>query len=185
MCLYIACMPSRVWLLVTLRTVACQAHLSMEFFKQEYWSGLPCFPPGDLPNPEIEPESLVSLARAGGFFTTSATREAHVSASACVRIHVCPSVCMSVSGWGCICLYLHPWVCVSLHKLCVCVHVYHTMWVYMCLYVCVLASLCISVCVSVWAYVSMGAGLDFIKKWTQMHARRQSFFWRDLPPMHM
>jgi len=29
----------------------------MEFFRQEYWSGLPCPPPGDLPNPEIEPTS--------------------------------------------------------------------------------------------------------------------------------
>ena len=35
--------------------VACQAPLSMEFSKQEYWSGLPFPSPGDLPNPEIEP----------------------------------------------------------------------------------------------------------------------------------
>ena len=32
----------------TLWTVACQAHLSMEFCRQEYWSGLPCTPPGNL-----------------------------------------------------------------------------------------------------------------------------------------
>ena len=37
---------------------------------QEYWSGLPCPPPGDLPDPGIEPGSLMSLALAGGFFTT-------------------------------------------------------------------------------------------------------------------
>ena len=48
-------------------TVAHQAPLSMEFSRQEYWSGLPFPPPGDLPNPEIE---LVSPALAGGFFTT-------------------------------------------------------------------------------------------------------------------
>ena len=36
-------------------TVACQAPLSMEFSRPEYWSGLPCPPPGDLPNPGIEP----------------------------------------------------------------------------------------------------------------------------------
>ena len=40
------------------------------FPRQEYWSGLPFPPPGDLPNPGIEPVSPVSPARAGGFFTT-------------------------------------------------------------------------------------------------------------------
>ena len=39
---------------------------------QEYWSGLPCPSPGDLPNPGLEPASLMSCAMAGGFFTTSA-----------------------------------------------------------------------------------------------------------------
>ena len=39
--------------------------------------GLPCSPPGDLPNPGIKPTCLTSLALAGGFFTTSATQEAH------------------------------------------------------------------------------------------------------------
>ena len=42
---------------VTLRTVAHRAPLSMGFFRQDYWSGLPCPPPGDLPDPGIEPES--------------------------------------------------------------------------------------------------------------------------------
>ena len=37
--------------------VAFQAPLSMEFSRQEYWRGLPCPPPGDLPNPRIEPVS--------------------------------------------------------------------------------------------------------------------------------
>jgi len=41
--------------------------------RQEYWSGLPSPPSGDLPDPEIEPTSLESPALAGGFFTTSAT----------------------------------------------------------------------------------------------------------------
>ena len=39
------------------RLVACQAPLSMEFPRQEYWSGLPYPPPEDLPDPEIEPRS--------------------------------------------------------------------------------------------------------------------------------
>ena len=56
-------------------TVAHQSPLSMGFSRQEHWSGLPCPPPGDLPQPEIEPTSLVSLALGGRFFTTSATWE--------------------------------------------------------------------------------------------------------------
>ena len=56
--------------------VALQAPLSMGFSRQEYWSGLPFPPPGDLPNPDIEPASLMSPALVGGFFTTSTTWEA-------------------------------------------------------------------------------------------------------------
>ena len=44
-----------VQLFVTLWTVACQASLSMGFSRQEYWSRSPDPPPGDLPNPRIEP----------------------------------------------------------------------------------------------------------------------------------
>ena len=47
--------------------LSAQTLLSMEFPKQEYWSGLPFPSPGDLPDPGIEP---VSPALAGGFFTT-------------------------------------------------------------------------------------------------------------------
>ena len=46
-------------------TAAHQASLSMGFSRQEYWSGFPCPSPGDLPNPGIEPMSLMSLALAG------------------------------------------------------------------------------------------------------------------------
>ena len=54
-------------------TVAHQAPLSMGLSRQEYWSGLPCPPPGDLTNPGIKPTSLMFPALAGKFFTTSAT----------------------------------------------------------------------------------------------------------------
>ena len=54
-------------------TVAHQAPLSMEFSRQEYWNGLSCPPPGDLPNPGIKPTSLTSPVLVEGFFTTSAT----------------------------------------------------------------------------------------------------------------
>jgi len=47
----------------------------MVFSRQEYWSGLPCSPPGDLPDPGIKPASLTSPVLAGGFFTTSVTWE--------------------------------------------------------------------------------------------------------------
>ena len=46
------------------------------FSRQEYWSGLPCPPPVDLPDPGIKLASLLSPALAGGFFTTRATWEA-------------------------------------------------------------------------------------------------------------
>ena len=52
-----ACMPSYIQLFVTPWTVSCQAPLSTENFGQEYWCGLPFPPPGDLPNPGIEPMS--------------------------------------------------------------------------------------------------------------------------------
>ena len=45
----------------------------MGFSRQEYWSDLSCSPTGDLPNPGIDPTSVVSSALAGGFFTTSTT----------------------------------------------------------------------------------------------------------------
>ena len=49
-------------------TVAHQVPLSVGFSTQEYWSGLPYPPPGDLPDPGIEPESLASPALVGRFF---------------------------------------------------------------------------------------------------------------------
>ena len=63
---------SRVQLFVTPWTVAYQPPLSMEFSRQEYWSGLPFPPPGDLPHPGIK---LASPALVGRFFTTSTTWE--------------------------------------------------------------------------------------------------------------
>ena len=60
----------------TPQIIAHQAPLSVEFPRQDFWSGLPFPTPGDLPNPGIEPKSLMSLALAGSFFTTSTTWEA-------------------------------------------------------------------------------------------------------------
>ena len=74
-----ACVLSRfscVWLFVTLMTVALQAPLSMRILQARIleWVAMPT---SDLPDPGIEPESLISPALAGGFLTTSATWEAH------------------------------------------------------------------------------------------------------------
>ena len=57
---------SHVQLFVTLWTVAFQIPLSMGFSRQEYCSGLPCPPLGDLPDPGIEPMSLTSPALQAG-----------------------------------------------------------------------------------------------------------------------
>ena len=99
---------SRVQLFATPWTVARQAPLSMGFSRQEYRNGLPCPPPGDLPNAEIKPLSLMSPAVAGRFFTTSATWEA-------------PSqwdVTLKEQGWICSFRGFHSILRKNLNELC-------------------------------------------------------------------
>ena len=67
---------SRVQLFATLRTVGHQPPLSVGCSRQEYWSGWPCPPPGDLPDPGIRPTSPLSAALAGWVLTTSTIWEA-------------------------------------------------------------------------------------------------------------
>ena len=64
---------------VVFDSVACQASLSMKFYRQESWSGLPFSMPIDLPNLGIEPMSLASPALAGRFFITLPPGESHYS----------------------------------------------------------------------------------------------------------
>ena len=59
-----------VWFFVTLWTVALQSPLSMGFSRKEYWRGLPCPPPGDLPVPGIQPSCITR-----GFFITEPLRK--------------------------------------------------------------------------------------------------------------
>ena len=74
--IHVLSLSSRVQAFVTLWTVTRQVLLSMGFSRQEHGSGLPCPPPGDLSEPEMEPISPAPPALTGGFFTTSATWEA-------------------------------------------------------------------------------------------------------------
>ena len=81
-------MLSCVKFFVTLWTIACQVPLSMEFFRQEYWSELLFPSPGDLHNPGTETASFVCLALAGKLFTTRTTWEAqHVWVSTWVSTY--------------------------------------------------------------------------------------------------
>ena len=71
--LYVLNHFSHVRLFATLWTVVCQTPLSMGFSRQEHWIGLPCPPPGDIPNRGIKPASPGSAALTGWFFTHWAT----------------------------------------------------------------------------------------------------------------
>ena len=64
------CVLSCIRLLAIPWTVAHKASLSVGFPRQEYWSGLPFPPPGDLPDSGIKPESPASPVLTGIFFTT-------------------------------------------------------------------------------------------------------------------
>ena len=76
---------SRVRLLVTPWTIAHQAPLSMEFPRQEYWSGVPFSTPGDLPNSGIEPVSLASPALQADSLPTKSPGKPHPSCTARTR----------------------------------------------------------------------------------------------------
>ena len=93
---------SCIWLFASLWTVAPKASRSMGFSRQEYWSALPCPPPRGLPDPGIEPTSLMSPALAGGFFTTSATWEAHIYLCLCLNLSI--YLHASIDRWKKVCV---------------------------------------------------------------------------------
>ena len=76
--IYVQSHFSCVQLFATLWTVARKSPLSMGFSRQEYWSGLWCPPPGDLPDPGIEPVSLRSPTLGSRVFIISATWKARI-----------------------------------------------------------------------------------------------------------
>ena len=87
MLLLLSCF-SHVQLFVTPWIVACQAPLSMGFPQQEYWSRLPCPPPGHLPEPGIKPTSPVSQV---DFIPAEPSGKPKY---VCVYIYVCVCVCV-------------------------------------------------------------------------------------------
>ena len=98
---------SRVQLFSTIWTAVRQAPLSVGFSRQEYWSGLACSPPENLPDPGIKPRSPASPALAAGFFITSTTWEAliHIQfnsvqslAAAAKSLQSCPTLCDSIDS---------------------------------------------------------------------------------------
>ena len=91
---------SRVRLFETPWTVAHQAPLSMEFSRQEYWSGLPCPSPGDLPDLRIEPRS--STLQADSFLQCLTTWEGEnvILSNYCVKKSLgVPGCCLSEKRW--------------------------------------------------------------------------------------
>ena len=92
-----------VRLCVTLWTVACQVPLSLGFSRQEYWSGLPCLPPGDLPEPGIKPvaspafsvlqEDSLPLSHPGSPIYIHTYIHTYIHAAAAKSLQSCPTLC--------------------------------------------------------------------------------------------
>ena len=99
MCMY-TCVPSHfscVWLSAALWTVACQAPLSIGFSREEYWSGLPCPPPGDLPGQGPNPHLLCLLHWQGGFLPPVPPGKPNAAAAA-KSFQSCPTLCDSMDS---------------------------------------------------------------------------------------
>ena len=114
------CLLNHIWLFVTPWTIACQDPLSMEFSRQEYWSGLPLSTPGDLPDTGIIPVSFASPTLSGRFFITvppvkpivSQTHQKHVFKKNIIRFFFfensyTTSICQYRRGRSC---GMDPWV---------------------------------------------------------------------------
>ena len=86
--------------------IAHLAPLSMGFSRQEYWSGLPCSLPGDLPDPKTEPTSLMSPVLAGEFFTTGSTWEAYIYMCVYIYIHTYTHIYIYIYIY-----MINPWCC--------------------------------------------------------------------------
>ena len=88
----------------TLWTVACQAPLSMGFSRQEHWSGLPCPPPGDLPNLGIEPTSPTASALQVGSLLLSHQGHQILSIPTCNNFQIHQILSFPITTWTPTCL---------------------------------------------------------------------------------
>ena len=88
-CAYFVILVARLCLTLWLLLVARQAPQSMGFPRQEYWNGLPFSSPRDLPDPRIEPTSLVSPALAGEFFTAESPGKPKMSIYTHFTVYIC------------------------------------------------------------------------------------------------
>ena len=120
-------------------TVADQDPLSMKFSRQEYWSGWPFPPPGDLHNPGIHPHLFRLLHWQAGSLPLAPPRKPNVCVCVCVCMHIYACVCTHVYVYIC----MHVCMCARAH-MCVCVSV--CMCVCMCVYVCKCLCVCICIC---------------------------------------
>ena len=103
--LWASCICGLSHFFAILWTVVHQAPLCMGFSRQEYWSGLPCPLPGDLPDLGMEPVSVISPALANGFFTTSTTWEVHCGLHIQVFKYICVCVCVYIY------IYIYIYIC--------------------------------------------------------------------------
>ena len=93
--------------LATPWTSASQASPSIEFSRQEYWSGLTFPPPGGLPDPRIEPTSPVSPALAGGLFTTEPLGNPHGLVVGVVNLFIMVVILLNVLMQE---TWVHTWI---------------------------------------------------------------------------
>ena len=116
------------------------------FSRQEYWSGFPFPPPGDLLNPEVEPASPTSPALAGGFFTTEPK-------SGCPLVS--PNQVYLNKNIDKLNMYVYIYMCIYIHM---CIYVYMCV----CVYICVCVYMCIYVCTHIYIIITNGSGLRIL-----------------------
>ena len=81
---------------MTLWTIALQVPLSVGFSRQEYWSGFPCPPPGDLPDPGVQPVSLTSPASAVGSLPLVPPRKPSYAPTTTIVIVIVMEACTEI-----------------------------------------------------------------------------------------
>ena len=130
-------------------TVARQASLSMGFSRQEYWSGQPFSPPGDLPDPGMQHRSPV--LQADSLPSEPPGKSPELCMYLCMEMWLY-SVCIYIvyaciySVYACIYTYIYTW-CVHM-----CIRVYIHVCIHMCMYMCVYIYITVCACLCIYIY---------------------------------